>query len=49
MGTPNSALPFAENGLSPYCLPCFVKVIGGNDLKYIDLMNIGENVLIDTG
>lgn len=48
MGTPDLALPFAEDGLSPYCLPCFIKVIAGNDLKYINLMNIGEHMLIYT-
>lgn len=48
MGTPQLAVPFTEDGLIPYCLPYFIKVIAGDDLKYIDPLNIGECVLIDT-
>jgi hypothetical protein len=48
MGTPKVAYPLAEDGLIPYCLPCLLKVIAGDDLTYVEHFNLGEHMLIDT-
>ncbi|KAJ5775821.1 uncharacterized protein N7511_000832 [Penicillium nucicola] len=41
MGTPDLALPLAEDGFSPYCLPCFIKIIAGNNK-----LNLGYSILL---
>lgn len=39
MGTPGQQTPFTEDIFIPYCVPCFIKVIAGDELQYVELMN----------
>lgn len=48
IGVPDLSLPIIENGFTPYCIPCFIKVIAGDALKYVEHAYSGILQLIRT-